>query len=37
MLRVQEQLSHLHVGAGVLTAIALLLFTGAEGKSAQIP
>jgi NADH-quinone oxidoreductase subunit L len=37
MLRVQEQLSHLHVGAGVLTAIALLLFTGAAGKSAQIP
>ena len=37
MLSVQEQLSHLHVGGGVLTAIALLLFTGAVGKSAQIP
>src|SRR5712664_255393 len=37
MLSVQEQLSHLHAGGGVLTAIALLLFTGAAGKSAQIP
>src|SRR5215471_117317 len=37
MLGVQEQLSHVRVGAGVLTAIALLLFTGAVGKSAQIP
>ena len=37
MLSVEAQLSHLHVGGGVLTAIALLLFTGAVGKSAQIP
>src|SRR5919197_1110570 len=37
MLSLQEQLSHLHAGSGVLTAIALLLFTGAAGKSAQIP
>src|SRR5215831_16419053 len=37
MLNVQEQLSHLHAGGGVLTAIALLLFTGAVGKSAQVP
>ncbi|HLA52340.1 MAG TPA: NADH-quinone oxidoreductase subunit L [Flavitalea sp.] len=27
----------LHMGSGVLTAIALLLFLGATGKSAQIP
>jgi NADH-quinone oxidoreductase subunit L len=37
MLSVQEQLSHLHADSAVLTAIALLLFTGAVGKSAQIP
>ena len=37
MLSLQEQLSHVHAGSGVLTAIALLLFTGAVGKSAQIP
>jgi NADH-quinone oxidoreductase subunit L len=36
MLSLQEQLSHLHAGGGVLTAIALLLFTGAAGKS-RIP
>ena len=28
---------HFHVGAPVMTAIALLLFIGATGKSAQIP
>jgi NADH-quinone oxidoreductase subunit L len=37
MLGVQDQLHHFHAGSGVLTAIALLLFTGAVGKSAQIP
>jgi len=37
MLGLQEQLKHFHAGSGVLTAIALLLFTGAVGKSAQIP
>lgn len=37
MLGVQAQLQRLAVGTGVLTAIALLLFTGAVGKSAQIP
>ena len=37
MLGVQEQLHHFPAGSGVLTAIALLLFTGAVGKSAQIP
>ncbi|MGE3536289.1 MAG: NADH-quinone oxidoreductase subunit L [Candidatus Tectimicrobiota bacterium] len=37
MLDVQAQLHHMTVGTGVLTAIALLLFTGAVGKSAQIP
>jgi NADH-quinone oxidoreductase subunit L len=37
MLSVQAQLGHFQVGSGVLTAIALLLFTGAVGKSAQIP
>jgi NADH-quinone oxidoreductase subunit L len=37
MLSVQEQLKHFAVGSGVLTAIALLLFTGAVGESAQIP
>jgi NADH-quinone oxidoreductase subunit L len=37
MLRVQEQLGHTQVAAGVLTAIALLLFMGAVGKSAQVP
>jgi NADH-quinone oxidoreductase subunit L len=29
--------AHFHAGAPVMTAIALLLFTGAAGKSAQIP
>src|SRR5271157_1587853 len=28
---------HLHVGGGVITAICILLFIGATGKSAQIP
>ena len=37
LLGVQEQLPHVAAGPGVLTAIALLLFTGAVGKSAQIP
>lgn len=37
MLSVQAQLPHFAVGSGVLTAMALLLFTGAVGKSAQIP
>jgi NADH-quinone oxidoreductase subunit L len=37
MLDVQEQLAQSHMTGGVLTAIALLLFTGAIGKSAQIP
>ena len=37
MLSVQAQLPHVAVGSGVLTAMALLLFTGAVGKSAQIP
>src|SRR5256885_8333279 len=36
MLSVQEQLSHFHAGSGVLTAIALLLFAGAAGETAQI-
>ena len=37
MLRVQEQLTQTQVEVGVLTAIALLLFMGAVGKSAQVP
>src|SRR5262249_44198226 len=37
MLGVQEQLYHFPKGSRVLTAIALLLFTGAVGKSAQVP
>src|SRR6266567_5658780 len=37
MLSVQDQLKHFPVGSGVLTAMALLLFTGAVGKSAQVP
>jgi len=37
MLGVQTQLLESHASTGVLTAIALLLFTGAMGKSAQIP
>jgi len=37
MLSVQEQLQDFPMGSRVLTAIALLLFTGAVGKSAQIP
>jgi NADH-quinone oxidoreductase subunit L len=37
MLRVQTQLEHVQSGTGVLTVIALLLFMGAVGKSAQVP
>src|SRR5438128_5482446 len=37
MLSVEDQLQQFPVGSGVLTAIALLLFTGAVGKSAQVP
>ena len=37
MLGVQTQLAQSHLTGGVLTAIALLLFMGAMGKSAQIP
>ena len=37
MLRVEEALAHNEVGVGVMTAIALLLFVGAAGKSAQAP
>jgi NADH-quinone oxidoreductase subunit L len=37
MLQVEARLEHAQIGAGVLTAIALLLFMGAVGKSAQIP
>ena len=37
MLRVQEHLAHTQMAGGVLTAIALLLFMGAVGKSAQVP
>jgi NADH-quinone oxidoreductase subunit L len=37
MLRIQGHLEQAQVSAGVLTAIALLLFTGAVGKSAQLP
>jgi NADH-quinone oxidoreductase subunit L len=37
MLGVQSKLAHAQIGAGVLTAIALLLFMGAVGKSAQVP
>lgn len=36
-LEVQEKLHGFHSAPGVLTAIALLLFMGAAGKSAQIP
>jgi NADH-quinone oxidoreductase subunit L len=36
-LAVQEQLKGMVAGAPVLTAIALLLFMGAVGKSAQVP
>jgi NADH-quinone oxidoreductase subunit L len=37
MLRITQVLEHSQVSTGVLTAIALLLFVGATGKSAQIP
>ena len=37
MLRVEEALVHHQVSVGVMTAIALLLFVGAVGKSAQVP
>jgi NADH-quinone oxidoreductase subunit L len=37
MLRIAHALEHPQVGSGVLTAIALLLFVGAAGKSAQVP
>jgi NADH-quinone oxidoreductase subunit L len=37
MLRVQAHLGQVQIGQGVLTAIALLLFMGAVGKSAQVP
>jgi NADH-quinone oxidoreductase subunit L len=37
MLRVQEQLAQTQLAGGILTAIALLLFMGAVGKSAQVP
>ncbi|MEE8305488.1 MAG: NADH-quinone oxidoreductase subunit L [Candidatus Tectomicrobia bacterium] len=36
-LRVQEHLEQVEISRGILTAIALLLFMGAVGKSAQIP
>ncbi len=37
MLHVQEELGHTTHSPGLLTAIALLLFVGAVGKSAQVP
>jgi NADH-quinone oxidoreductase subunit L len=37
MLRIEHALAHPQVSSGVLTAIALLLFVGAVGKSAQVP
>ena len=37
MLRVEAALAHNEVSVGVMTAIALLLFVGAVGKSAQAP
>ena len=37
MLHVQEELGHKTLSTGLLTAIALLLFVGAVGKSAQVP
>ena len=37
MLQVEEALTHNQVSVGVMTAIALLLFVGAVGKSAQVP
>jgi NADH-quinone oxidoreductase subunit L len=36
-VRLEAQLAHAASGTGVLTAIALLLFMGAVGKSAQVP
>ncbi|ETW97092.1 MAG: hypothetical protein ETSY1_24005, partial [Candidatus Entotheonella factor] len=37
MLQVEDALAHKQVSVGVMTAIALLLFVGAVGKSAQVP
>lgn len=37
MLAVEDALAHNKAGVGVMTAIALLLFVGAAGKSAQVP
>ncbi len=37
MLQVEDALAHNNVSVGVMTAIALLLFVGAVGKSAQVP
>ncbi|ETX05858.1 MAG: hypothetical protein ETSY2_20520, partial [Candidatus Entotheonella gemina] len=37
MLQVEDALAHDKVSVGVMTAIALLLFVGAVGKSAQVP
>lgn len=37
LLQIQDKLAHTHVATGVLTAVALLLFMGAAGKSAQVP
>ncbi|MCZ6874307.1 MAG: NADH-quinone oxidoreductase subunit L, partial [bacterium] len=36
-VQTQLQLNHAEISGGVLTAIALLLFMGAVGKSAQLP
>lgn len=36
-LAVEDALAHNKVSVGVMTAIALLLFVGAAGKSAQVP
>ncbi len=37
MLAVEDALAHNKASVGVMTAIALLLFVGAAGKSAQVP
>lgn len=37
MLAVEDALAHNKASVGVMTAIALLLFVGAVGKSAQVP
>jgi NADH-quinone oxidoreductase subunit L len=37
MLQVEDALVHNQVSVGVMTAMALLLFVGAVGKSAQVP